>query len=360
MSDAPQIGPRIGPQTGAAPLTASKAASATASRGPNRRRTRGGRQNAGISMIEITALVLSLGWLGLVGWYFLTLDDDQGRLIRGNPSGFMIAVLGIFLPVALIWVAASVARTAQTMREESARLQAAIDTIRLSHLDQQAADAATLKRDLGTQIEQVARAQAVLGAEVASLHRPKAPDAILSPPIRPLPQLLLQPALALDTEPEDEALPPDDFIRAMNFPENERDAEGFRVLRSALKHHRTAQLVTAAQDLLTLLAQDGIYMDDLTVHRADAVLWRAFAEGTHGSDVAALGGIRDRSSLALTAGRMKDDAVFRDAVHHFLRTFDRVFADFTKIATDGEIVRFADTRTARAFMLCARVAGTFD
>ena len=144
MSDAPQIGPQTGPQTGsqtgAAPLTASKAMSATTSRGPNRRRTRGGRQNAGISMIEVTALVLSLGWLGLVGWYFLTLDDDQGRLIRGNPSGFMIAVLGIFLPVALIWVAASVARTAQTMREESARLQAAIDTIRLSHLDQQAAD----------------------------------------------------------------------------------------------------------------------------------------------------------------------------------------------------------------------------
>lgn len=357
MSDASRTGP--------AALTATKTASSAAVAPSGTRRMKTGRSKAtkrggGISVTEIAALIFSLGWLGMVGWFFLTLDDDQSRFTRGNPLVFMMTLLGIFLPVGLIWVATSAARTAQTMREESARLQAAIDAIRLGYLDRQATGTADLKRDLGEQIDQVSRAQAVLGAEVASLHRSGPTEATLAPPARPLPQLLLQPALALDTEPEIEPLPPEDFIRALNFPENERDAEGFRVLRSALEHHRTAQLVTASQDLLTLLAQDGIYMDDLTVHRADPVLWRAFAEGTHGSDIAALGGIRDRSSLALTAGRMKEDPVFRDAVHHFLRTFDRVFTDFSHIATDGEIIRFADTRTARAFMLCARVAGTFN
>ena len=76
--------------------------------------------------------------------------------------------------------------------------------------------------------------------------------------------------------------------------------------------------------------------------------------------MAALGGVRDRTSLALTAGRMKQDPIFRDAAHHFLRLFDRMFADFEKTATDAEISSLSETRTARAFMLLGRVAGTFD
>ena len=76
--------------------------------------------------------------------------------------------------------------------------------------------------------------------------------------------------------------------------------------------------------------------------------------------MAGLGGIRDRSSLALTAGRMREDPVFRDAAHHFLRTFDKTFAEFETNASDAELVALADTRTARAFMLFGRVAGVFD
>ena len=72
------------------------------------------------------------------------------------------------------------------------------------------------------------------------------------------------------------------------------------------------------------------------------------------------GGVRDRSSLALTAGRMREDPIFRDAAHHFLRTFDRVVQDFEKTATDAELADLTDTRTARAFMLFGRVTGIFD
>jgi hypothetical protein len=57
---------------------------------------------------------------------------------------------------------------------------------------------------------------------------------------------------------------------------------------------------------------------------------------------------------------MREDAVFRDAAHHFMRTFDKVFQEFEKTATDAEVVDLADTRTARAFMLFGRVAGVFD
>jgi hypothetical protein len=101
-------------------------------------------------------------------------------------------------------------------------------------------------------------------------------------------------------------------------------------------------------------------MDDLKPERAKPEVWRRFAKGERGQAISALGGVRDRSSLALTAGRMREDAVFRDAAHHFLRQFDRTFQEFEKNASDQDIAELAETRTARAFMLFGRVTGTFD
>ncbi len=150
-----------------------------------------------------------------------------------------------------------------------------------------------------------------------------------------------------------------DFVRALNFPENAEDKEGFRALRRALKDRQTAQLVQASQDVLTMLSQEGIYMDDLAPDRARPEIWRRFAEGQRGRSIATLGGIRDRSSLALSAARMRQDPVFRDAAHHFLRKFDQTFSAFEQTATDESIARLAETRTARAFMLLGRVAGVF-
>ena len=151
-----------------------------------------------------------------------------------------------------------------------------------------------------------------------------------------------------------------DFIRALNFPESAEDKAGFRALRLALEDRNTAKLIRAAQDVLTLLSEDGIYMDDLKPDRARTEVWRRFAQGERGRTIAALGGVRDRSSLALTSGRMREDPVFRDAAHHFLRQFDRTFQEFEKNASDQDVAELAETRTARAFMLFGRVTGTFD
>ncbi len=119
-------------------------------------------------------------------------------------------------------------------------------------------------------------------------------------------------------------------------------------------------MVQAAQDILTLLSQDGIYMDDLRPDRARPEIWRRFANGERGRAMAALGGVRDRSSLTLTSGRMREDTIFRDAAHHFLRRFDKTLIGFEPEATDEEIAALSETRTARAFMLLGRVTGAFD
>ncbi|HEY0275418.1 MAG TPA: hypothetical protein VGC31_05035, partial [Paenirhodobacter sp.] len=181
-------------------------------------------------------------------------------------------------------------------------------------------------------------------------------------PAQPAPAAEDEPSLALGT-PAEALAPPlatQDFIRALNFPDNPEDRDGFRVLRRALEDRSTAKLIRAAQDILNLLSQIDIYMDDLTPDLARPELWRRFAQGERGREVASIGGIHDRSSLALSAAQMRSDAVFRDASHHFLRQFDRSFQSFEQDASDQAIVALANTRTARAFMLLGRVTGIFD
>jgi len=101
-------------------------------------------------------------------------------------------------------------------------------------------------------------------------------------------------------------------------------------------------------------------MDDLTHDMTHPDVWRSFAGGERGRTIAALGGVRDRSALDVVATRMKQDAIFRDVAHHFLRLFDRMLTDFAQTASDTEISELSETRTARAFMLLGRVVGIFD
>ena len=305
-----------------------------------------------ITGIEIGAGVLTCLWLVAV----ILLNSGD---VEGNPGGFadgVLTILAILMPIALIWVAATAMRTARGLREEAARLQASIDQQRRATMDLRPAVVEKLE-----ELVETTRAAQAAGAPVFSSLRALTPPEeraaviqVQTPPEQP------QPGLALSAPVEKDPISVADFIKALNFPENEHDKEGFRTLRRALEDRATERLIRASQDILTLLSQDGIYMDDLRPDRARPEIWRRFAQGERGRAVAALGGIHDRSSLVLAAGRMKKDPVFRDAAHHFLRHFDRTFMDFEKNASDAEIVALAGTRTARAFMLIGRVAGTFD
>ncbi|MEL6621030.1 MAG: hypothetical protein AAFP16_19310, partial [Pseudomonadota bacterium] len=284
---------------------------------------------------------------------------------EADGTRFLITMLAVFMPVAMIWVAATAAKSSRVMREESQRLQAAIDAIRQAYIAQQQGRDLTNEPSVARKLDEIAAATRKTETALATFHTRRDTDAAIS---NPAPATNTsnraddQPALALGTSAEDIAppLPTADFIRALNFPETAEDEAGFASLRKAMKDRETAQLVQASQDILTLLSQDGIYMDDLRPDRARPEVWRQFAAGARGRAVAPLGGVRDRSSLALTAGRMKQDPIFRDAAHHFLRRFDQTISVFAERASDADLTDLGDTRTARAFMLLGRVAGTFD
>ncbi|WP_170426984.1 hypothetical protein [Ruegeria arenilitoris] len=304
-----------------------------------------------VTEIEIVAIALSVVWL-IVSVVFLVLP---GKVDGG---GFVVTLLAVFMPVAMIWVAATAMRASRVMREESARLQTAIDAIRQAYVIQQQRAASLQEPGVSKKLDEIAEATKKAETALATFSSKRTEPARGDKPA----QSGDQTSLELGT-PAEEIAPPlttDIFIRALNFPETQDDAAGFDALRLALQDRKVAQLVQASQDVLTLLSQEGIYMDDLRPDMARPEIWRQFAQGARGRAVAALGGIRDRSSLALTAARMKQDPIFRDAAHHFLRRFDHMIVEFEPDASDADLTALGDTRTARAFMLLGRVAGTFD
>ncbi len=319
-----------------------------------------------VTGIEIVAVILSVLWLIGAAAYFVLLRppvamDETGGL------GFVMVMLAIFMPVAMIWVAALAAKASRTMREESARLQTAIDAMRQTYLANVQTTSMGGGASVARKLDEIAAAQRKTQSAVATFatRRDEAgggqtvvKTAEARAEATPEGQVPLE--LGTPAEEIEPPLPREDFIRALHFPETVEDERGFAALRRALKHREVSRLVQAAQDILTLMSQDGIYMDDLRPDMAHPDIWRKFAAGERGRPIAALGGVRDRSSLALTAGRMKQDPIFRDAAHHFLRMFDRNVTRFAEGATDAEISALSETRTARAFMLIGRVSGTFS
>jgi hypothetical protein len=310
-------------------------------------------------------VILSVVWVGLIlGYILIAPSADDAQTV-----GVVMTLLMVFLPVALIWVVVITLRSVRDMRAEAARLQATVDAMRESYVQTQGRSEPGIKPSVERKIDEIAAVTKQAGTVLATFTSRR--DAALTMPSADRKAALAKPspepsadqaALALGTPPDD-ARPPisvADFVRALNFPETPDDKEGFRALRLALEDRTVAKLIRAAQDVLTLLSQDGIYMDDLTPDLSRPDLWRRFAAGERGRSIAGLGGIRDRTALALTAGRMKSDPVFRDAAHHFLRSFDKTFAAFEPNASDAELADLGDTRTARAFMLLGRVSGTFD
>lgn len=291
--------------------------------------------------LEIAGIGLSFVWVMLILVYVLiTPPGSESRTL-----GLVMTLLMVFLPIALIWAVVVTLRSIRELRAEAKRLQATVDAMRSSYVQAQS-QAQGLKPSVEKKIDEIAastrEAQTVLATFTsrrdASLTVPSADRkaALVQPRVEPTTE---EPTLALGTPVEDfrPPLSVTDFIRALQFPETPEDKEGFRALRLALEDRTSSKLIRAAQDVLTLLSQDGIYMDDLQPDLCHPELWRRFAGGERGRSIAALGGIRDRASLALTTARMKSDPVFRDAAHHFLRTFDKTFAAFEPNATDAEL-----------------------
>lgn len=271
-------------------------------------------------------------WVVLVLLFWLTGPAD------GAPTGLgrLASVVGVVLPLVLIWTAVGLARTLADLRAEAVMLRARMEALRP---DERAA------------AEQDAPLPDTPGRAAVAALRPSA-----------------RRAAARAAQPEQSDLPLDapgppppsaaELIAALNFPDGPDDHVAIAALRVALGDPETARAIRSAQDVITLLARHGIYMDDLPDARADAAGWRRFLEGRRG-DARALATIEDQAALDTAGALMAQDEVFRDAAQHFLRQYDRTLARFSAGMDDRALAAAVDTRSGRAFRLLAQVQGMF-
>ncbi|SET76217.1 hypothetical protein [Oceanicella actignis] len=151
------------------------------------------------------------------------------------------------------------------------------------------------------------------------------------------------------------------IVAALEFPRDESDAAGFAALEAAVRDPVLSELLQAAEDTLTLLAQHGLYAEDLSVNIAPFEDWARFAAGARGPEVAAVGGVRNPEAVEAVRRLIRSDPIFRDTAMHLMRRFDRVLrraVDDPEGAAHASAL--ADTRTGRAFMLVAQAMGVFD
>ncbi len=306
------------------------------------------------------------GFFGLFGG----IEEPRGAVFLE----IILFLLAAIAPIGLIWTGVLLLRRTAEVQRDTRDLTVALHKFQTSSINSANArikpagssgDMAETRAKLGTLQEQMAQVEtalvALLQAQVAITETRPVNNDHPSGPVRETSQNPDQGNLALGAQ-EIAAHPTpewDELIHALNFPTDEKDKDGFRALRIAMRHRNTSQCIRAAEDIMNLMAQDGIYTDDLTPEIAPAALWRKFSEGARGEEVAAIGGIHDVTSIALIRGRMRSDQVFRDAALHFQRRFDIVLSEFCKQGTDAHIEALANTRTARTFMMLGRVSGMF-
>lgn len=281
-----------------------------------------------------------------------------------------VNLVAFLLPLVLIWFAVGVAVAAESLATQTQDLRATLEHLKSASVE----DASARKYpdfEIKSQLDQIAeltlrndtRMAAIAAKTLDDTGHPMPPRETAALPDRTIKTTedLAQGDLPFPMSNQDGRLPISipEFIKALNFPDDAEDKEGFRVLRRALEDHRTAPLVNSAKDVLTMLSTDGIYMDDYRPYRAHIDLWRQFARGKRGKTVAALGGIDDRAVLSIASGRLKNDAAFQTAAHIFMQQFTNVLETFEGTADDSELHAMADTRSARCFMVLGRISGTF-
>ena len=313
------------------------------------------------SVLEIVAMVLSVSWIVSIGLLFFYFPPRSTVADDFHSFWFIHTLIVMLMPVAMIWLATTTSHSVRIVKEESSRLQVVIDGMSKAYTENAAGSVVHTQPKIEKKAKEISQANRKTENTLTTFASSRLEQKLRLTPVHVISNDN-QATLALGTSSEDvlSSLSNADLIRALNFPDNEKDARAISSLGLALKDRNARQLVQASQDILTLMSQDGIYMDNLNSDLACSVIWRRFAQGERGIAMGALGGICDSVSLAVTTGRMREDTIFRDAAHHFLRRFDQTFIMFEPSATDEEISALSVTRTARAFMLLGRITGAFD
>ena len=314
--------------------------------------------------LGLSALWIAISLAYCIGFYFADPRPDIGFTQVAS------ALFSFVLPLLLIWGSFAIMGTIATERRKADRLEEGMEILFAEMQEVKAALASPPTSTAPPEVialpdqtalagltSKIAELSALVEAQSSQTEQDTPAPAPKQPARRkPAPETT-QPLLPMDAPGDSDILTRDELVAALNFPQDERDKAGFAILKKARNSREVAQILQAAEDILTLLAQRGVYMDDFTYSSVPVKQWRSFARGTRGKDVAQMAAILDEEAENKTRETVRTDPVFRDTSLHFQRRFDVTLAEFCEGATDAELAAFANTRTARAFVLLSKVSG---
>ncbi len=324
------------------------------------------------------AVIAALVWLaGLVGLALVWLDGRSGWALAG--ALLALAALGpVVGAVALRALLMSgeqierrIARLERLAAEAATEKPAAKGPDATETLARAMATAAREALDaergaMARRLAEIGEAQRVLAKQLEQFAASPAAVSPISPADAPRPAAGppdAQPKLPLGggAAAEPAAINWANVAVALDFPKNADDARGFAALRAAVRHRIVSEVLQGAEDILTILSQESLYMEDLTAAPPPLGVWRAYLEGARGREVAAICGVDDEEAEAKVRKRMQSDPIFRDTAMHLIRRYDSMLRRaFAECRSEAELRAVIDNRTGRAFMLIAKVVGSFD
>ena len=151
----------------------------------------------------------------------------------------------------------------------------------------------------------------------------------------------------------------DILLKALHFPNDKNDSPGFIALDIARKSNIVSQCLQASEDFLNLLAQDGIYLDDLKIESPPAQAWVNFVKNEKNQQKRRLRCIGIEKHIEKLKIRMRSDTIFRDTSLILLRRFDMLLQDHLGTAQDYQIFKIAETRSGKAFLIVGQISDIF-
>ena len=151
----------------------------------------------GTSRTEVIALVMSVVWMVMVSAFFLIMPTTpQGEGF--DSLRFILTLIAVFLPVAMIWVAALSARSTQIMRAETKMLHNAIDALRSGGMPEHQGNPLTSEASVERKLNQIAQATKKPDVPVPTFTTSRENSLDLTSVKKSAPE---QPALAFEAQP---------------------------------------------------------------------------------------------------------------------------------------------------------------
>jgi hypothetical protein len=143
------------------------------------------------------------------------------------------------------------------------------------------------------------------------------------------------------------------FVKAANFPENERDTATLDALYEVLTDPEAAALLQSSEDTLATLADLDLYMEDFVPEMSPVTTWRAHLEGRAG--VQGLDAPIEQSRIN---AKLNADAAFSKLSERFVERYQVMLKRLFREGADERLaIELADSRTGRAYILVADALG---